>query len=817
MRGSSALTKLGAIASLLLVFLVGCSPPGEEQGSRSAPDALGIGAARAEVEGGRSAGLEILAPFDEALFPPDIVAPTFRWKDGHPDADSWRIVFQFSDEGLALEFRSRQTEWTVPDEAWEEVETRCRGQEVCVTISSVHGTGSEETVSSQATVRISTSDDEVGAPLFFREVNLPFVTAVKDPAAHIRWRFGPISSKEPPPVVLEKLPVCGNCHSFSADGSVLGMDVDYANERASYAIISPMAKEVVLDKERIITWDDYRREDGDPTFGLLSQVSPSGRYVISTVKDRSVFVATDGLAFSQLFFPVKGILVYYDRKTREFHSLPGADDPRFVQSNPTWSPDEKYIVFARSQAYELKNLAERETALLTKEECEEFLVEGKKFRFDLYRIPFNEGQGGKAEPIEGASENGMSNYFARFSPDGKWIVYCRANSFMLLQPDSELHIIPSQGGEARKLRCNTSRMNSWHSWSPNGKWLVFSSKAHSDYTQLFLTHIDERGQSSVPVVLSRLTKPERAANIPEFVNLEPDAIRRIAVRFLDDHNYFRAAREFIRKEEPAEAIPLLRKSLEINPNNADSRIVLAILLAEAGQTEEAKVHFAKVLDFPPNDVDAEGLVEAHHRLAYLLEKEGKLDEAVDLCRQAVKLFPGQCQTQLVLGLMLMKTGNLDEAGTHFVEAVHLDPGDVDANYYSGNILYRQGRAEEAISYYERALEHDSELVPAMLELAAIRMRFDRPDLCDLDQAIALAEKACDVTHHKDPLALKTLAGAYAFARRFDDAVSTARNALELALAAGDLELANASRKLLNVYEKLQAENRAGPPSRPPIR
>ena len=816
MRGSSALTKPGAIASLLLVLLVGCSPPSQQQGPPSATGPSGDGATRAEAERGKSAGLEILSPFDEALFPPDIVAPTFRWKDDHPDVDSWRIDFQFSDEGSALEFRSRQAEWTVPDEAWEDVKARCRGQEARVTISSVHETGSEEIVSSQATVRISVSDDEVAAPLFFREVNLPFVTAVKDPAAHIRWRFGPISSKKPPPVVLDKLPVCGNCHSFSADGNVLGMDVDYANERASYAIISPMAKEVVLDKERIITWDDYRREDGDQTFGLLSQVSPSGRYVISTVKDRSVFVATDGLAFSQLFFPVKGILVYYDRETREFHSLPGADDPQFVQSNPTWSPDGKHIVFARSQAYELKNLAERETALLTKEECREFLVEGKTFRFDLYRIPFNEGRGGKAEPIEGASENGMSNYFARFSPDGKWIVFCRAKSFMLLQPDSELYIVQAQGGEARKLRCNTSRMNSWHSWAPNGKWLVFSSKAHSDYTQLFLTHIDQQGQSSVPVVLSRLTEPERAANIPEFVNLQPDAIRRIAVRFLDDHSYFRAAGEFVRKKSPAEAIPLLRKSLEINPENADSRIVLAILLAEAGQTEEAKNHFVKVLDLPPSDLDTEGLVEAHHRLAFLLEKEQKLDEAIELCRRAVKLAPKLCQTHMVLGLMLMKTGNLDEAREHFVEAVQLDADDVDANYYSGNVLCRQGRAEEAIPYYERALEHDSELVPAMLELAAIRMRFDRPDLCDLDQAIALAEKACDVTHHKDPLALKTLAGAYAFARRFDDAVSAARSALELALAAGDRELANASRKLLSVYEKLQAESQKRSPSRPPI-
>jgi hypothetical protein len=39
--------------------------------------------------------------------------------------------------------------------------------------------------------------------------------------------------------------------------------------------------------------------------------------------------------------------------------------------------------------------------------------------FDLYRIDFNHGRGGVPEPLEGASNNGMSNYFARYSPDGR--------------------------------------------------------------------------------------------------------------------------------------------------------------------------------------------------------------------------------------------------------------------------------------------------------------------------------------------------------------------------------------------------------------
>ena len=205
------------------------------------------------------------------------------------------------------------------------------------------------TVSSSARVHIRTSKDPVGDSLFYREVPLPFLKAVQDPS-RIRWRFGTIDSQTGPPIVLHDLPVCGNCHSFADNGSTLGLDVDYGNDKGAYAIL-PVSKHMVLDDAKIITWSDYKRGDGELTFGLLSRVSPTGRYVISTVKDRSVFVAMPDIMFSQLFFPIKGILVVYDRETKKFTALPGADDPKYVQTNAVWSPDGKYIVFARAKAY----------------------------------------------------------------------------------------------------------------------------------------------------------------------------------------------------------------------------------------------------------------------------------------------------------------------------------------------------------------------------------------------------------------------------------------------------------------------------------
>jgi hypothetical protein len=335
-----------------------------------------------------------------------------------------------------------------------------------------------------------------------------------------------------------------------------------------------------------------------------------------------------------LFFPIKGILAWYDRQSGTFGALGGADDPKLVQSNPSWSPDGKEIVFARTEAYNLSATVGQGKVLLTAEECKEFLKDGKPFRFDLYRIPFNQGQGGTPEPIAGASRNGMSNYFPRFSPDGKWIVFCRARSYMLLQGDSELYILPATGGTPRRLRCNTARMNSWHSWSPNGRWLVFSSKANTPYTQLFLTHIDTEGNSTPPVLLAHLTSPDRAANIPEFVNPSAPAVRRIDEKFLDDYSFLRAGNQFYMAGDADNALLQYAKALALNPNNVQAHQRTGFLLYNVKERrEEGMTHYLDALRLGPDHAPT------NYDIGMAFLSQDKIDEAIGCLSQAVQQVP----------------------------------------------------------------------------------------------------------------------------------------------------------------------------------
>ena len=639
--------------------------------------------------------LEIVYPLNETLFPRELPSPLFRWKDDDPGSSRWLVSVELPDGEGRINAFVEKPEWRPEASVWNDIKKRSVEKRAVVTVVGIDRKAPPR-ILSVGRVAIFTSSDAVGAPLFYREVNLPFADAVRDPS-RIRWRFGAISSLEPPPIVLEKLPVCGNCHSFSADAGVLGMDVDYANDKGSYALV-PIQEQMTLDRSTIITWGDYKRADGQVTYGLLSQVSPDGRYVVSTVKDESVFVPKPDLDFSQLFFPVKGILCIYDRQAGTFQSLPGADVPRLVQSNPTWSPDGRYIVFAATEAYSLRTPGGPQKVLLSPEECRVFLEEGKPFKFDLYRIPFNEGRGGTPEPLAGASFNGLSNYFPRYSPDGKWIVFCRAANYMLLQPDSELYVIPAEGGQARRLRANTTRMNSWHSFSPNGRWLVFSGKPDSAYTRLYLTHIDENGESTPPVVLEHLTSPDRAANIPEFVNASPVAIRRIREQFIDDLSYARAAWEFLKSNDYDGAERQARKALELNPENADALYYLGLATFGLRQYDEAIDHLSKAAKLKPQEA------EIRTQLGVVCMAKGQLDRAVGHLQKSLQIAPDNAEAYFNLGVAMYRRGDKPRAIENWRRAVQLKPKDYEAHYNLALALDEQGQTDQAIEHYRRTVE-----------------------------------------------------------------------------------------------------------------
>ena len=461
--------------------------------------------------------IDIVHPDEGAIFPPNMAAPHIFWNDNFLLSNAWLVVIETSG-GARVCCLTDQPRWVPQQATWEWLLQHMGTTPATMTVVGFNSTQAMRPITLTRRT-FSISSDPFDGFLFYKQTRLPFLAARKHPEQSA-WVLADIAAYEPPRTVLTGVRSCAHCHTFSPDGQVFGMDVDRNGDKGGY-LLAPVTPRMQIDKGHFISWNSFRPEDEQSSMGLFTKVSPCGRYLVSTVKETSLFAMLPDIWFSQLFFPIEGHLAVYDRGERRFAALPGADRTDTVQTCPAWSPDGQKIVFARApvDAALVDLMQDKKYLTPAKGETIADLNRRYRIRFDLYTLPFNHGNGGKPRPLEGASQNGRSNFFPRYSPDGRWIAFNQSDTGLVLQPDSALYLIPAEGGKARRMRCNTGRMNSWHSWSPNSRWLVYASKAITPYTELLLTHVDAAGNDSPPVALTRLNRKGFASVLPEVIPL----------------------------------------------------------------------------------------------------------------------------------------------------------------------------------------------------------------------------------------------------------------------------------------------------------
>ena len=527
----------------------------------------------------RFQGTLINYPFNNSLFPPEFPAPAFEWNNGIKDSSSWEVSLYSRNKKYSINYTTRKTKWAPEESKWDSIKCLSDFDEIYFTVKKTGDHKPPDRIS------FSISRDSVGAPVLYRQMPIPFVLA-ENKLDSMNFMLINVGSINKPHIAMKGFPVCGNCHSFSADGKTIGLDLDAGLRDKGGYFISPIMDTILFNIDNYRSWSKIEKRR---TFGLFSKISPDGRYIVTTVKDRVViknfpFGQLQHLAYSQLFFPVNGHLAVYDRQTNILKELSGANFDEYVQTNAVWTPDGKSIIFSRANALPMDSDM-YEINVQNNSLIDQFVERKKTLKFNLYRIPFNNGNGGTAEPIIGASDNGMSNYFPAVSPDGKWLIYCRATNFMLLMPDSRLYIVPVKGGKARKLNCNFNLMNSWHSWSPNSRWIVFASKGLSPYTDLFLTHIDNWGNASIPVLIEKARVNYKVANYPEFVN------RRAEATFVMNYDYVELAhiRRVLNAGDIETAKQLFYKFEKQQPFLfSEDCLELSGYLIKMGLTEEAR-------------------------------------------------------------------------------------------------------------------------------------------------------------------------------------------------------------------------------------
>jgi tetratricopeptide (TPR) repeat protein len=799
---------------------------------------LGLWAGASQAPASKAVAAQLIKvnyPPNGALFPPDFVPPLFVWSDSSPAAGFWRIRITFGrgasaiqaespgelppigliDESLAKQgavppqlpeaWRGGHS-WRPDAATWAAIKLRSTNRPALVTITGFPDEASTQAVS-RGEVSIETSSDPVGAPIFFRDVPLVLSNEAKKgviapvPQAlmpMIAWRLRYVSEPESR-LMMTNIPTCINCHSFSRDGKWVGLDVDGpANDKGLYAI-APVEKSTSIQDRDVIRWSSFA-EEGAMRFGFMSQISPNGRYIITSIEPpggqvrsfqtRFYSASYNSYGFNQVFYPTRGILAWYDRVTHTLKPLPGADDPRYVQASAFWSPDGQWLVFSRAPAKAPYDPGQK-MATYANDPIE------TQIKYDLYRIPFNNGQGGTPQRIVGASQTGTSNDFPKVSPDLRWVVFVENGNGLLMRPDSKLFIAPFRGGKARRLRCNLSLMNSWHSFSPNGHWLVFSSKGLSLYTELFLTHIDSEGNDSPAILIENATAANRAVNIPEFVNVPENGLQKISAPATDYYQIISRAKTLGKQGHFEEALQELQRAVESDPKDGTAHYFMALVLRQQGQLAQALDQFQMTVTLDPNNA------LAYYDYAVALEQAGRLPESIATYKKLLEIRPDDALPEKDLGTLLIEAERNDEAVVVLRKAIQDDPQLAEAYYLLGVLHGKSGQLDDAITQLQKAVA----LKPQTYEFQYVlgRVLAARGRFAD---ALPRFEKAVELSAGNPEQQLDSLpmlAGVYSEVGRFQDAVRTAQQALDLATRASNSSLADTLRARIGYYQSQESK------------
>jgi tetratricopeptide (TPR) repeat protein len=237
----------------------------------------------------------------------------------------------------------------------------------------------------------------------------------------------------------------------------------------------------------------------------------------------------------------------------------------------------------------------------------------------------------------------------------------------------------------------------------------------------------------------------------------------------------------------------IAKAVEIRPNYADAHTNMGMVLASRGNPEQAILAYEQAIKLNPR------CVGAYTNLATLKAQQGSLDEAVEYLRRSIQIQPTP-EAYFNLGFLLKTQGNSEESISCYRNALLFKPNDIQTLWQLACCLHETGDFSEAIKVYYQVIRIEPNFPEALSRVAWILAVVPDDKLQNPTQAILLAQKACQMTEFNDPIMLDTLAVAYASANRFKEAIETSQKAVDLARAAGQVEMVQEMEKNLKLYQ-----------------
>lgn len=222
-----------------------------------------------------------------------------------------------------------------------------------------------------------------------------------------------------------------------------------------------------------------------PTY---SSWHPSGKYIAFATNEIQQFFHSAGQKAIEVSDLGADLMIYDVENHRSFtDSLVYGDT--YMETFPAWSPNGKDLYFTRAQGYQKGMPLD-------------------SIRYDLCRVSFDAAMEklGAPEIVFQASAQSKSVSFPCISPNGKYLMFVLSDygNFSIWHPESDLHLMDLTTGDIRRMvEVNSDNVDSYHTWSSNGHWFVFSSKRMDGLwaRPYFASFNPETGETGKPFLL----------------------------------------------------------------------------------------------------------------------------------------------------------------------------------------------------------------------------------------------------------------------------------------------------------------------------
>lgn len=405
------------------------------------------------------------------VIPPNIAPLNFSIQE---DGESYYVKVH-SSTGPAVDVLSNSPSIVIPRKSWHKLLEANRGQQLYFDIYVKTNEGRWN--------RFSGIDNKIAS----EDID-PYLVYRKIHPGHNLWRRMGIYQRNLENfsefIVLDNEHYrrgCVNCHTFRAnhpDKMLIGIrSADYG----SSAVLAADGKVKKIGTK----------------FGYTSW-HPSGRLAAYSVNRVGQFFHTANREVRDVI-DLDSLLAYFLVESETVKTTENLSKKDRLETYPAWAPDGRYLYFC-SAPMRWSNTIEQ-----VPEHYDEI-------RYDLLRISYDikNNQWGELETILSAEDTGLSILEPRISPDGRWLLFCMCNygCFPVYQRSSDLYLIDlrisQQTGQYkyRRLDINSDQSDSWHSWSGNSRWIVFSSKRnYGKFTRIYISYVDEQGKVYKPMIV----------------------------------------------------------------------------------------------------------------------------------------------------------------------------------------------------------------------------------------------------------------------------------------------------------------------------